>query len=135
MRVTEVRFQMIDDNSDSTERLQAFCSITLDDTFVVRDIKVILSLRRLFVAMPSRKLTDRCHFCRVKNHLRARFCNTCGGRLDENRAIRDVNGQAKLHADVAHPIDSPTRLMIEDAVLAAYSLEVSKQALGQRVPA
>jgi stage V sporulation protein G len=75
------------------------------------------------VAMPSRKLTDRCPGCGCKNHLRARFCNQCGGKLDEDRATRDADGRVKLHADIAHPINSACREVIQTAVLKAYHAE------------
>src|SRR3954462_8014015 len=73
--------------------------------------------------MPSRKLTDRCHGCGCKNHLRARFCNQCGGKLDEDRATRDADGRVKLHADIAHPINSACREVIQTAVLKAFQME------------
>src|SRR5262249_36073704 len=76
-----------------------------------------------FVAMPSRKLTDRCPGCGSKNHLRARFCNQCGGKLDEDRATRDADGRVKLHADIAHPINSACREVIQSAVLRAFHQE------------
>jgi stage V sporulation protein G len=79
--------------------------------------------------MPSRKLTDRCHNCGTKNHLRSRFCNQCGSRLDENRAIRDADGRAKLHADIAHPINSTCREKIQGAVLASYADELERSKL------
>ena len=75
MEITEVRIKLMEDNSGSNERLQAFCSITFDDMFVIRDLKIIEGAKGFFVAMPSRKLTDRCHHCGTKNHLRSRFCN------------------------------------------------------------
>jgi stage V sporulation protein G len=108
---------------DNNERLQAFCSVTFDDAFVVRDLKIIEGTKGSFVAMPSRKLTDRCPGCGCKNHLRARFCNQCGGKLDEDRATRDADGRAKLHADIAHPINSACREVIQTAVLKAYQEE------------
>jgi hypothetical protein len=70
--------------------------------------------------MPSRKLSDRCVKCGCKNHLRAKFCNECGGRLDPNRAPRDDEGRVKLHADVAHPINMPGREQIQREVIAAF---------------
>jgi hypothetical protein len=76
--------------------------------------------------MPSRKLTDRCHNCGTKNHLRSRFCNQCGCRLDENRALRDADGRAKLHADIAHPINSMCREKIQAAVLSSYAEELER---------
>ena len=129
MEITEVRIKLMEDNSGSNERLQAFCSITFDDMFVIRDLKIIEGAKGFFVAMPSRKLTDRCGHCGTKNHLRSRFCNQCGSRLDENRALRDADGRAKLHADIAHPINSTCREKIQGAVLQTYAdeLERSKQ--------
>ena len=41
MEITEVRIKLMEDNSGSNERLQAFCSITFDDMFVIRDLKII----------------------------------------------------------------------------------------------
>jgi len=120
--ITEVRIKLMEDNSEN-ERLQAFCSVTFDDAFVVRDLKIIEGTKGSFVAMPSRKLTDRCPGCGCKNHLRARFCNQCGSKLDEDRATRDADGRVKLHADIAHPINSACREVIQGAVLRAFNME------------
>src|SRR5216683_5817431 len=120
VEITEVRIKLMEDNN---ERLLAFCSITFDDMFVVRDLKIIEGTKGSFVAMPSRKLTDRCPQCGSKNHLRARHCNQCGARLDENRALRDTDGRAKLHADIAHPINSACREVIQTAVIRAFQEE------------
>ena len=54
MEITEVRVKLMEEPG---ERLQAFCSITFDDAFVVRDLKIIEGTSGPFVAMPSRKLT------------------------------------------------------------------------------
>ncbi|MCE9529954.1 MAG: SpoVG family protein [Planctomycetes bacterium] len=120
MVITEVRIKLVEENN---ERLMAFCSITLDNAFVIRDLKIIEGTKNLFVAMPSRKLTDRCPHCGSKNHLRARFCNSCGHKLDENRAARDMDGRAKLHADIAHPINSSCREVMQGAIIKAFSEE------------
>jgi stage V sporulation protein G len=120
--ITEVRIKLMEDGNEN-ERLQAFCSVTFDDAFVVRDLKIIEGTKGSFVAMPSRKLTDRCPGCGSKNHLRARYCNQCGGKLDEDRATRDSDGRVKLHADIAHPINSACREVIQTAVLKAFHAE------------
>ena len=122
MVITEVRIKLMEDNTEN-ERLQAFCSVTFDDAFVVRDLKIIEGTKGPFVAMPSRKLTDRCPGCGSKNHLRSRFCNQCGTKLDEDRATRDADGRVKLHADIAHPINSACREVIQGAVLKAFQAE------------
>ncbi len=85
MEITEVRIKLME---DAGERLQAFCSITFDDCFVIRDLKIIEGTNGPFVAMPSRKLTAHCPQCGYKNHLRAQFCNQCGQRQKEDRAIQ-----------------------------------------------
>ena len=123
MEITEVRIKLVADNN---ERLQAFCSVTFDDAFVVRDVKIIEGGKGSFVAMPSRKLADRCTHCGYKNHLRSRFCNQCGSKLDDERATRNAAGRAKLHADIAHPINSTCREKIQSAILRAYQMEVEK---------
>ncbi len=120
MVITEVRIKLCEENN---ERLLAFCSVTFDNSFVVRDLKIIEGTKGVFVAMPSRKLTDRCTRCSGKNHLRARFCNQCGTRLDDQRAIRAAEGRAKLHADIAHPIHSHARELIQSAVVKAFMEE------------
>jgi stage V sporulation protein G len=120
--ITEVRIKLMEGGQEN-ERLQAFCSVTFDDAFVVRDLKIIEGTKGSFVAMPSRKLTDHCPQCGCKNHLRARYCNQCGGKLDESRATRDADGRVKLHADIAHPINSGCREVIQGAVLKAYQEE------------
>ena len=120
MEITEVRIKLMD---DPQERLQAFCSITFDYCFVIRDLKIIEGTKGSFVAMPSRKLTDRCSQCNNKNCLRALFCNQCGARLQEDRAIKDDDGRAKLYADIAHPINSRCREMIQTQVLQAFHEE------------
>jgi len=109
---------------DPQERLQAFCSITFDSCFVIRDLKIIEGAKGSFVAMPSRKLTDHCPQCNTKNHLRALFCNQCGAKLQEDRACKDDDGRAKLYADIAHPINSRCREMIQACVLEAFSEEM-----------
>lgn len=120
MEITEVRIKLTEDSDD---RLQAFCSITFDDRFVVRDLKIIEGTNGPFVAMPSRKLTSHCPRCGCKNHLRAGFCNQCGGKLNPDRAPRDQEGRAKLYADIAHPVNSKCREQIQERVVSAYLRE------------
>lgn len=121
MEISEVRIKLMDDPSD---RLQGFCSITFDKCFVIRDLKIIRGVKGSFVAMPSRKLTDRCPKCGTKNQLRAKFCNDCGVELYEDRAIKDDDGRAKLYADIAHPINSGCRDLIQRKVLEAFEKEI-----------
>ena len=123
MEITEVRIKLIVNRND---KLRAFCSITFDNAFVVRDLKVIEGAKGPFVAMPSRKLSDRCPRCGYKNHMRAKFCNDCGSRLAADRAPSDGDGRAKLHADIAHPISAPAREAVQKRILAAFAEEVEK---------
>ena len=85
MEITEVRIKLMEEPG---ERLKAFCSITFDNCFVVRDLKIIDGSNGPFVAMPSRKLTSHCPGCGTKNHLRAPYCNQCGKRLERLAGTR-----------------------------------------------
>ena len=123
MDITEVRVKLMEEPG---ERLKAFCSITFDDSFVVRDLKIIEGASGPFVAMPSRKLTAHCPYCGCKNHLRAAFCNQCGKRLREGMAAKDEEGRAKLYADIAHPINSSCREMIQNRVIEVFAEEKTK---------
>ena len=130
MQLSEIRINLCGSQGG---RLKAFCSLTFDNALVVRDVKLIEGNDGLFLAMPSRKLCDRCRRCGEKNHLRARYCNNCGARLDENRHLQYRNGNSsgnghsmdrlKLHADIAHPIHSAAREQIQGAVIKAYTEE------------
>lgn len=65
-------------------KMKAVVSITIDNEFVVHDIKVIEGEKGLFIAMPSRKAAD---------------------------------GE---YRDIAHPINSDTRNMIQTLILEQY---------------
>lgn len=82
MKVTDVRLRK---TSQSDNRMKALVSITLNDAFVVHDIRVIEGNNGLFVAMPSKRSPD---------------------------------GQ---YRDIAHPINSETRDMIQQAVMELYN--------------
>src|SRR5512134_691128 len=56
IEITEVRISLRSD-----DKLKAFVSITLNDSFVVRGLKIIHGNTGLFVAMPSRKRPDGQH--------------------------------------------------------------------------
>ena len=72
-------------------KLKAIISITLDNEFVVHDIKVIEGEKGLFIAMPSKKTGD---------------------------------GE---YRDVAHPINSSTREMIQNVILEAYQKSLTEE--------
>lgn len=80
MTITDVRVRKVAKDG----KMKAVVSITLDDAFVVHDIKVIEGEKGLFIAMPSRKTAD---------------------------------GE---YRDIAHPINSQTREVIQSTILEAY---------------
>ncbi len=121
MQITEIRIKLMEDSED---RLRAFCSITIDDSFVVRDLKIIDGSSGPFVAMPSRKLTGHCQRCNHKNHLRAAYCNHCGVKLQHDGDSYD--SPQKLYADVAHPINSECRELIQNAVITEFEAELGR---------
>ncbi len=54
MQITDVRIRKV----ETEGKMKAVASITIDNEFVVHDIKVIEGERGLFIAMPSRKAAD-----------------------------------------------------------------------------
>lgn len=90
MRVTDVRIRKI----NSEGKMKAIVSITLEDQFVIHDVRVIEGNNGLFVAMPSKRTPE---------------------------------GEFK---DIAHPITSQMRELIQSAVLMAYSSELEKELVG-----
>ena len=92
MQVTDVRVRRVEKEG----KMKAIVSITLDNEFVIHDIKVIEGEKGLFIAMPSRKAAD---------------------------------GE---YRDIAHPINSSTREMIQTIILDKYEstlLENEEEAL------
>ena len=87
MKITDIRIRKITKEG----RMKAVVSITLDNEFVVHDIKVIESDSGMFVAMPSRQTPD---------------------------------GE---YRDIAHPINSETRNIIQTTILEAYEKEMQEQ--------
>jgi len=81
MNVTDVRVRKV----LAEGKMKAIVSVTLDDMFVIHDVKVVEGQNGLFVAMPSRK--------------------TPSGEF----------------RDIAHPINSSAREIIQSAVLVAYT--------------
>lgn len=55
MQITDVRVRKI---TAKEGKLKAIVSITIDDEFVVHDIKVIEGEKGMFIAMPSRKISE-----------------------------------------------------------------------------
>ena len=54
MQITDIRMRKVDKEG----KMKAVVSITIDEEFVVHDIKVIEGEKGMFIAMPSRKAAD-----------------------------------------------------------------------------
>lgn len=54
MQITDIRIRSVEKEG----KMKAVVSITIDDEFVVHDIKIIEGEKGMFIAMPSRKATD-----------------------------------------------------------------------------
>jgi stage V sporulation protein G len=126
MEITEVRI-FIKDSPD--KKLKAYATVTFDNAFVVRNIKVIEGTSGLFIAMPSRKVKQPCSKCSFKNELRAKYCNQCGTQLPLNsRPVGEIGtANAQLeHKDIAHPITQSFREYLQKRVLEAYEHEKTR---------
>ena len=87
MQITDVRVRKITKEG----KMKAVVSITLDNEFVVHDIKVIEGEKGLFIAMPSKKSAD---------------------------------GEFR---DIAHPINSSTREVIQSTILDRYQQTLTEE--------
>ncbi len=118
MKITEVR---IFPTESRDGKLKAFATMTFDDWFVVRNVKIIQGNNGLFVAMPSRKAMDSCPKCRFKNVRGSKFCNQCGAHIEQpvnpDGAADEKQGN---HMDIAHPISQECRVYIQEEILKAY---------------
>lgn len=118
VEITEVRIYLKKGN----RKLQSYASVTFDDDFVVRNIKVIKGSKGEFMAMPSRKLKRPCPGCGYSNPLRSKFCNQCGRGLQDTQAYKDSleMSRQEQHRDVAHPINSEFREYLASKVMGKY---------------
>ncbi len=132
MEITEVKVA-VKDSQD--KKLKAYVSVTFDDSFVVRNIKVIEGSGGLFIAMPSKKIKQPCPKCGFRNEIRSKYCNQCAAGLpapsvptrpfgDSFNMNHGAQGSAQLeHKDIAHPITQPFREYLQKKVLDAYEQE------------
>ena len=84
MQITDVRIRKIEKEG----KMKAVVSITIEEEFVIHDIKIIEGEKGMFIAMPSRKTAE---------------------------------GEYK---DIAHPIKSSTRELIQNLILQKYNEEL-----------
>ena len=84
MKITDVRIRKVAKEG----KMKAVVSITIDEEFVIHDIKIIEGEKGMFIAMPSRKTAE---------------------------------GEYK---DIAHPIKSSTRELIQNLILQKYNEEL-----------
>jgi len=136
MEITEVRV-FLKDSPD--KKLKAYVTVTFDNAFVVRNIKVIEGTSGLFIAMPSRKVKQPCPKCGFKNELRSKYCNQCAAQLPlaPRPATPEASASAQLeHKDIAHPITQSFREYLQKRILEAYEQEKAKgpSTFGQTAP-
>ena len=130
MEITEVKI-FLKDSPD--KKLKAYATVTFDNAFVVRNIKVIEGSSGLFIAMPSRKIKQPCSKCGFKNESRSKYCNQCGNALPVS--IRPVtatetNSAQSEHKDIAHPITQSFREYLQKRVLDAFEKEKANPTVG-----
>lgn len=131
MQITEVKIRLLDSRRD---RLRAYVTITIDHVFVIRDLRIIEGGHGTFIAMPSRRLADRCPRCSCKNNLQASYCNDCGNRLPAGRVQRDASGRPRLHCDVCHPVNREARHLIERVIMDRFREECALKSAGNYNP-
>ncbi len=137
MEITEVRVFM---RNSQEGKLRAYASITLDNCFIIRDLKVIDGKKGLFIAMPSRKLRQPCLKCGHPNVIGSKFCNACGApvesvlpKINASMPTREGEAHQEVHKDIAHPISVETRNYVQKTVLEAYEKEKAKSTPGLNI--
>jgi stage V sporulation protein G len=120
MEITEIR---VFPKEGQDKKLKAYTTVTFDNAFVVRNIKVIQGQGGLFIAMPSRKMKSLCPKCSFKNEVGSKFCNHCGGSLPLNNMQLAATDAKAEHRDVAHPITQEFREHLQKKILEAYTKE------------
>lgn len=121
MEITEVRVFL---KSSPDKKLKAYATVTFDNAFVVRNIKVIEGGSGLFIAMPSRKLKSSCPKCGFRNEMRSKYCNQCAAQLPIVQSpIGEPKNSQSEHRDIAHPITQTFRDYLQKKVLDAYNKE------------
>ncbi len=120
MEITEVRISLRDNEG---KRLKAYATVTFDNSFVVRNIKVVEGNSGLFVAMPARKARQFCPRCGKKVDVGSRYCSHCGGALPPPPPREEGDGRQSVHQDLAHPINQQFRDYLQNKVLDAYRQE------------
>lgn len=124
MEITEIRVFL---KEGQDKKLKAYTTVTFDQVFVVRNIKVIQGVNGLFIAMPSRKLKFSCPKCGFKNEVGSKFCNQCAAALPEkvDEAALDSDARSE-HRDMAHPVTQQFREYVQSKILEAYKAELVK---------
>ncbi len=128
MEITEIRV-ILKDSPD--KKLKAYATVTFDNSFVVRNIKVIEGSAGLFIAMPSRKVKNPCPKCSFKNESRSKYCNQCGQALPVEPnplTVQEAGAVQAEHKDIAHPITQAFREYLQKKVLEGYEQEKNKPA-------
>ena len=112
MEITETKISLVE---KPNSRLRAYASVTFDNVFVVRDIRIIEGNKGLFVAMPSRKMQKPCQRCGFKNPVTNKFCGSCGSSL--NPVNEQRLSPSQQHKDLAHPINTEFREYLQKKIL------------------
>lgn len=117
MEITEVRISLRESES---KRLKAYATVTFDNAFVVRSIKVVEGNSGLFVAMPAKKVKQFCSRCGKRIDVGGRYCSYCGMQLPVVAAVQEENQRQVTHQDVAHPINQQFRDYLQASILDSY---------------
>ena len=123
MEITEIRVFL---KEGQDKKLKAYATLTFDNVFVVRNIKVIQGSNGLFIAMPSRKLKTACPKCNFKNEVGSKFCNQCAAGLSAKSGKDEVHDAKSEHRDIAHPVTQKFREYLQTEILKAFEAENTK---------
>ena len=84
-------------NKNEESRMKAKVSVTLDDCFIIRDIRIVEGKNGLFIQMPSKRVNR------------------------TPKETEETEERVSNYVDIVHPINKETRTMFEDAIFEAYN--------------
>jgi DNA-binding cell septation regulator SpoVG len=112
-------------------RLRAYVSIVLNDSFMVKNIRIIEKKEvkpgesKYFIVFPNRENTRPCTACSAKVSFRDEFCKVCGTKLSP--IIQEAT-----YKDLCHPIKRDVSDVLEKCILDEYTKFQEKMVAGAK---
>lgn len=115
MNITEINITLTPLEVRKKDRVLAFVRLVIENSLLIRDIKIMEKEGYLQLAMPSRKIVIACSSCKRKVALNDKYCAFCG----DSQPAREVN--KRPYVDTTHPVNPTFRRFLEEKVCEEYN--------------